>query len=1034
MRFVVFLITASVVCAQPVVSRVEVLATHATFRVVFETSDLGAPRDSWIEYGTTPQLGYSTPHVRGNVAGNGPTRNVIESGLSPGTTYFFRPVALGPSGTSKWQCTTGGIGWVCDTTSGLGIFATRELPAQHPAPPAPVTPVDTRMPSINGTTFAVAVDDNKQCTDFAQQLQACAAADPSLNHQIVIPAGASCVGSFWLPLKVGSGTCVVRTDTPDAQLPPEGVRIDPTYVPRMASIVAPAVNTGQAYNRAALNTTDCNGPVCTQGWRFVGIQFTTEDLHETKTPSFEIADVSPDGVITTTEPHGLQTHDQLYVSDVEGFDGRGPNGIFRAARLSPTTLSLQYSYEPPTFTCTAPPCYKTGTGRVTRALATPISSVSNTSPVVITTAAPHGLSNYPRFPIASAMNGVLTVNIGRSVPLGGGHTLRIEGSSASEWNGYWLAQEITATSIKLSEGPKTTCASNCGTITVKETLQIGEVQGTTAANGAHSFTVLSPTEIQLDDVAGNGDYVSGGILALDPDLQLTIISLSTAADRVVLDRCYVNGRGFPSRALYGIVLQANNSGIVDSYINNINSWRSFHPTTQYVEAGYAGLFTSAAVAIDISAGNNKKIDNNFLGAAGITVFAAEASGPTPENIQITRNRFFSDTKWMAGHPNSDGRYYLKAHHMEFKWGRRILIDGNTIDGNWMDFTACGPSIALSIRGFLRDNVTSDYTITNNIFRNTSSAIQIVGADSNSDSITLPTARIRISNNLLYDIDNRAWLSKPSLVGGSGICGYAVSTLWSVEDLTITNNTAVDIRGLQPQFFNYAFGRSEGVMVQNNVFTHNHDNNAGAIQPAPSLNWTGMAPAISGTPAEGWTQYFRSRSEFSSNIVVPGVRNTSNPSNENDPGSSVNFTKKDCETYYTGFRNILCAGIGSLSETASQRAASVFENPAGKDYHILNLPNMGANLETIARAIGSARDLVAEPKGQHDAVIRFFTAASERCALDYTDDPQGDSERIWADFTEGPQSITLSNLRANTRYYVRLQCASEQPVVQFQTLP
>ena len=363
--------------------------------MVFETSDLGAPRDSWIEYGTTPQLGYSTPHVRGNVAGNGPTRNVIESGLSPGTTYFFRPVALGPSGTSKWQCTTGGIGWVCDTTSGLGIFATRELPAQHPAPPAPVTPVDTRMPSINGTTFAVAVDDNKQCTDFAQQLQACAAADPSLNHQIVIPAGASCVGSFWLPLKVGSGTCVVRTDTPDAQLPPEGVRIDPTYVPRMASIVAPAVNTGQTYNRAALNTTDCNGPVCTQGWRFVGIQFTTEDLHETKTPSFAIADISPDGVITTTEPHGLQTHDQLYVSDVEGFDGRGPNGIFRAARLSPTTLSLQYSYEPPTFTCTAPPCYKTGTGRVTRALATPISSVSNTSPVVITTAAPHGLSELP---------------------------------------------------------------------------------------------------------------------------------------------------------------------------------------------------------------------------------------------------------------------------------------------------------------------------------------------------------------------------------------------------------------------------------------------------------------------------------------------------------------------------------------------------------------------------------------------------------------------------------------------------------------
>jgi hypothetical protein len=500
---------------------------------------------------------------------------------------------------------------------------------------------------------------------------------------------------------------------------------------------------------------------------------------------------------------------------------------------------------------------------------------------------------------------------------------------------------------------------------------------------------------------------------------------------MVLDRSYVNGVGFPNRTLYGVVLQSSNSAIVDSYIDDINSWRTIYPSKTSIDPGVGGLFLATSVAVDISTGANKKLRNNYLSAAGITVFAQESPGAVPENIEITRNRFYTDPKYMAGSPVSDGRYYPKRHHLEFKRSRRVLIDGNVIDGNWSDFTPCGPSLALSIRGPLRDNVTSDFTITNNIFRNTSSAIQIGGADSDSASVTLPTSRIRVHNNLIYDIDNRAWRSNPASAS-HGICGYAIQTIWNVEDVTITYNTAVDMRGRQPQFFNYSYGRSEGVIVRNNVFTHNHDNGAGAIQPANTLNAPGMRPRITGSVAQAWAQYFRSGSDFSKNVVIPGVRDTQGLAVADLISPALNFTKKDCETYYAGFQDILCAGSDIL-DTAGARASTIFENPGGKDFHI-RIPDRGANLEAIANAIGGVRENVALPSSSTVAVVQFFSAAPDPCHLDYTANPEGDCERVAVDGAVGLRTVEIGNLQPGTTYYYRVQCPSEQLVGHFQTLP
>lgn len=1020
--------------SEPIVSRVEVLATHGTVRVVFETSDLGSPKNAWLEYGLTPELEMSSGHNRTTATATSPVRTVIESGLTPATRYFFKPVAKGPTGTSNWRCTEGGIGWACDSGSGLGIFTTADLPVEHPVPPEAVAPVNTRMPSINGETFEVAVDEQKRCINFQQQLQACARADSSLDHQVTIPAGASCVGIFQIPEKIGSGTCVVRTSTPNNQLPPEGVRIDPSYEKRLASIVAPATSTGQISGRGVLNTPRCNSALCTQGWRFMGIHFTVEDLRTAENPGVEIANIREDGTITTVRPHRLTTHEQIYVSEVEGFDGLGPNGVYRATSVNSTTLRLQFSPFKPTFTCAAPPCYKSGTGRITRAWATAVQDATNTTPIVLKTAVPHGLTNFPKINIASVNNGVVTLDAPHSIATNS-HTVLVEGSRDAEWNGYRVVSRSSDTSLTVQNAQRWTCMSDCGTLTVKPTLQVAEVEGNTAANGAHSFTVLSPTEIQLDGVDGNDPYTSGGVIALDPDLTFALVNLFAKSDRMVLDRCYMNARGFPNRILNGVQIHGTNSGIVDSWIDNITGWRSFHLKTRNVESGYAGMFVATSVAVEISQGRDKKIHNNYLSAAGITVYAQERSGPVPENIQITRNRIFSSPVFMAGSPLSDGRYYPKRHLLEFKRSRRVQIDGNIIDGNWSDYTPCGPSIALSIRGLtaVRDNVTSDFSITNNIIRNTSSAIQIVGVDSNADRLTLPTARVRIHNNLLYEIDNRSWMSQPNSVGG-GICGYAVQALWGMEDLVITNNTAAEIRGRQSQFFNYSTGRSEGVVVRNNVFTHNEDNSAGGIQRANQLSSIGMRPAITGTPAEAWSQYFRSGSDFSGNVIVPGVRNTTTLLNLDIPSATVSVTKRQCETFYAGFRDIICTGTGNDAETAAQRLELTFINPRNKDFHVREFPGKGADLEQIAKAIGSTRDGMAEVIGPNDALIKFFAASDDPCSVDYTIDPEGNCDRVTADGDIGLRTVALTNLRAATEYYFRVQCPSEQLIGRFQTLP
>ena len=160
----------------------------------------------------------------------------------------------------------------------------------------------------------------------------------------------------------------------------------------------------------------------------------------------------------------------------------------------------------------------------------------------------------------------------------------------------------------------------------------------------------------------------------------------------------------------------------------------------------------------------------------------------------------------------------------------------------------------------------------------------------------------------------------------------MATYGSIEDLQITHNTALDIRGTQSQFFSYAFGRGEGVVVKNNLFTHNNDNGAGALTLAGRVG--DMLPAPSGSVKQVFDSVFPVNSTFAQNVIIPGVRDSASDSNYDSTDPYVTFSRADCQEYYSGFPNVKCLGSGSNNETARQRLGMVkFYDPVKRNVNL-----------------------------------------------------------------------------------------------------
>lgn len=1011
--------------AQPAVSDVKVEAiSHGTVAIRFQVSGVSGATESWIEYGPSHLLGYRTVISRTSTAS--PYRSLAVGGLRPDADYYFRPVVRTSDETvASWYCAdpSPGRGYTCDGPDAPPRFRTAPPPGERPVPPALPETSAHPFPPIDGETFTVAVDDQRECLDFQAQLDAAAAADPSKNHQVVIPAGATCYGEFILPPKAGPGVVVIRPTTPLERLPPAGMRIDPSFKPLMATLSAPrSWRSASRLWHLPLSTPaayECEAP-CTQGWRLVGLEITHPSHTQIQPRDATIVSVAEHGagqsLVTLDRPMPLEFLQSVAISGVSSAPKL--NGVRTVRPVDETSFVVNVE----------PPAGGASGGRVVHAISIAVESCGPGPQPVCRTSRAHGLPAAAPLPIRSIESSNLETP--EAAPWPWMTTVEVKGGPPG-YDGYWGAYRSGNGLRLVGVGQDASCSSGCGEVALRPAVQAFGFEETAGLNGSRLYTVVSETEVRLDDVEDPTPPSAGGFLSLDPNSFPRLVLFGDNSNNLVLDRCWIHGRGFPTRLEGAIALLSDDSALVDSVVSDVHSWRPIAPRGGSADAGAHGYFAGAATVVTLGDASRVEIRNNlFENCIGITVYAEafrRTARLTPSDIVIAGNAFRNQDRFRAGAAESDGRYYAIRHAVELKRGQKVLIEDNLFDGNWADWTPLGPAIGLLTRagGSIPNNRIQDVTIRNNVFRRVSTGVQLASTDDLIEQPSFPAARIAIENNWFAGIDFYRMRSAPSgvalLLPSQNFGGQAIFAGGSFEDLTIRHNTTIDNRGRGPGFFWYQRGRSSGVAVTDNVLTHNDDSHLGGLPRAGHAFELGVN--VSGPPSAGFAAVFTQTpdpdptSSFARNLVLPGVRDSSSASSYDDASAESNFSKADCEAFYAGFPDIECAGSGQPGETANQRFAAAFadlanpRDPRGRGADIDQLDAVAAE---IREAVWSFRDSA--------GTLRFRTAAAGPCLVDLSSGPDF-AGFVRAEAAGGEQRAAVFEGLGGGSYYYRIKCAS-----------
>ena len=269
------------------------------------------------------------------------------------------------------------------------------------------------------------------------------------------------------------------------------------------------------------------------------------------------------------------------------------------------------------------------------------------------------------------------------------------------------------------------------------------------APGAHHW------RLQLLEFPATRDG-AGDIIRLG-DGSTAQYDLSTVPHAIVIDRCYIHGDSALGQKR-GIALNSASTSILNSYISDI---KAVGQDTQAI-AGWNGP-------------GPYTIENNYLEAAGENFLLGGADpaihGLVPQDIVFRRNHLAKPLAWRTE------RWQVK-NLFELKNARRVLVEGNIMEYAWRQ-AQVGYAILLTPRnqdGKSPWAAVEDVTIRRNLIRHAGGGLTITGEDTNFPSGS--TRRVRIVDNLFYDIDAEAW-------GGSGAFALIGN---GPSDITIEHNT------------------------------------------------------------------------------------------------------------------------------------------------------------------------------------------------------------------------------------------------------
>jgi hypothetical protein len=296
------------------------------------------------------------------------------------------------------------------------------------------------------------------------------------------------------------------------------------------------------------------------------------------------------------------------------------------------------------------------------------------------------------------------------------------------------------------------------------------------APGAHHYRL---TDLELYAAAG---VYSFRIVALGSGSATTVADL---ASDIELNRLYIHGDSQVG-SKRGVEMNSGATVITNCWISDFKS--EFQDTQAINSINGPGPFT---------------IINNYLegGAENIMFGGGIAQNPDliPSDIVIRHNHMRKPPEWMSEvKPNGiEPRWWVK-NLLEFKNGRRALIEENLLENTWVGYDQSSFAILLTVRTESRAMpwaVVEDITFLRNVVRNAGSGVQILGRDGNNGG---RVARIRFKDNLFYNIDSQTW-GKPAYYTHPRVAGWngrslMFQILQGPPDVSIEHNTFIQAQG------------------------------------------------------------------------------------------------------------------------------------------------------------------------------------------------------------------------------------------------
>jgi hypothetical protein len=300
--------------------------------------------------------------------------------------------------------------------------------------------------------------------------------------------------------------------------------------------------------------------------------------------------------------------------------------------------------------------------------------------------------------------------------------------------------------------------------------------------GAHHWRLIllefPPT------VDGIGDIILLG------DGSLAQSELSQVPFELVVDRCYVYGDPGKGQKR-GIALNSGRTVITNSYIADI---KGIGQDTQAI-GGWNGP-------------GPYTIENNYLEAAGENFLLGGADPAIHDliasDVVFRRNHLAKPIEWRSQ------KWQIK-NLFELKNARRVLVEENLMEYTWLQ-AQTGYAILLTPvnqDGRAPWATVEDVTIRRNIVRHAGAGMQITGRDAKPSG---QTRRIRIAENLFYDIDAERW-------GGNGTFALMGD---GPSDITFEHNTVIQSGNILMAYGGTrdAPDRISRVVFRDNLVRHN----------------------------------------------------------------------------------------------------------------------------------------------------------------------------------------------------------------------